>query len=126
LKELNKELKTSQNKARFLREVMNDELVIFKRDEADITKEMETKGYDKEEDSFDYLLRLQVRSFTRQKIEDLETEIENIKKQIKTIKNTTESQMWINDLDTFTKAYNLWLKSSEKSDKSEKSTKSKK
>ena len=28
LKELNKELKTSQNKARFLREVMNDELII--------------------------------------------------------------------------------------------------
>ena len=123
LKELNKELKTSQNKARFLREVMNDELVIFKRDESDITKEMETKGYDKEEDSFDYLLRLQVRSFTRQKIEDLETEIENIKKQIKTIQNTSETQMWINDLDTFTKAYNIWLKSLEKSEKSTKSKK---
>ena len=123
LKELNKELKTSQNKARFLREVMNDELIIFKRDESDISKEMETKGYDKEEDSFDYLLRLQVRSFTRQKIEELETEIENIKKQIKTIQNTSETQMWINDLDAFTKAYNTWLKSL---DKSEKSTKSKK
>ena len=115
LKELNKELKTSQNKARFLREVMNDELIIFKRDESDISKEMETKGYDKEEDSFDYLLRLQVRSFTRQKIEELETEIENIKKQIKTIQNTSETQMWINDLDAFTKAYNTWLKSLDKS-----------
>jgi DNA topoisomerase-2 len=123
LKELNKELKTSQNKARFLREVMNDELIIFKRDEADISKEMETKGYDKEEDSFDYLLRLQVRSFTRQKIEDLETEIENTKKQIKTIQTTSETQMWINDLDTFTKAYNIWLKSTEKTEKSTKSKK---
>ena len=123
LKELNKELKTSQNKARFLREVMNDELIIFKRDESDISKEMETKGYDKEEDSFDYLLRLQVRSFTRQKIEELETEIENIKKQIKTIQNTSETQMWINDLDAFTKAYNTWLKSLEKSEKSTKSKK---
>ena len=123
MKELNKELKTSQNKARFLREVMNDELIIFKRDESDISKEMETKGYDKEEDSFDYLLRLQVRSFTRQKIEELETEIENIKKQIKTIQNTSETQMWINDLDAFTKAYNTWLKSLEKSEKSTKSKK---
>ena len=84
---------------------------------------METKGYDKEEDSFDYLLRLQVRSFTRQKIEELETEIENIKKQIKTIQNTSETQMWINDLDAFTKAYNTWLKSLEKSEKSTKSNK---
>ena len=102
---------------------MNDELVIFKRDESDISREMETKGYDKEDDSFDYLLRLQVRSFTTQKIEDLETEIENIKKQIKTIQNTSETQMWINDLDTFTKAYNIWLKSTEKTEKSTKSKK---
>jgi len=123
LKDLNKELKTSENKARFLKEVMNDELVIFKRDEADISTEMEKKNYDKEDDSFDYLLRLQVRSFTTQKIKDLETEINNIKKQIKNIQTTSEKQMWINDLDTFTKAYNIWLKSI---DKTEKTTKSKK
>jgi DNA topoisomerase-2 len=126
LNDLEKELKTSENKARFLKEVMNDELIIFKRDESDISAEMEKKGYGKEEDSFDYLLRLQVRSFTTQKIQDLETEIENIKKQIKNNQNTSEKQMWINDLDVFTKAYNTWLKSTEKSTKATKAVKAKK
>ena len=110
LKDLKLQLKTLENKARFLKEVMNDELVIFKRNEEDISIEMQTKGYDKEEDTYDYLLRLPVRSFTKQKIENLENDIKTTKTEIKTIQNTTEKQMWINDLDTFTKAYTQWLK----------------
>ena len=117
LKDLKLQLKTLENKARFLKEVMNDELVIFKRNEEDISTEMQTKGYDKEEDTYDYLLRLPVRSFTKQKIENLENDIKNTKTEIKTIQNTTEKQMWINDLDTFTKAYTQWLKTSVASEK---------
>ena len=89
---------------------MNDELIIFKRNEDDISTEMQTKGYDKEDDTYDYLLRLQVRSFTNQKIETLESDIKTTKTEIKTIQNTTEKQMWNNDLDSFTKAYTPWLK----------------
>ena len=110
LNDLKKQLRTLENKARFLKEVMNDELIIFKRNEDDISTEMQTKGYDKEDDTYDYLLRLQVRSFTNQKIETLESDIKTTKTEIKTIQNTTEKQMWNNDLDSFTKAYTPWLK----------------
>lgn len=124
LKDLKKDLKTLENKARFLKEVMNDELIIFKRDEDDISTEMEKTGYDKEDDTFDYLLRLQVRSFTKQKTGELETEVENTKKRIKIIENTSEKQMWIDDLDVFTKAYIPWVKTiSAEKDKKKRSDK---
>jgi predicted RNase H-like nuclease (RuvC/YqgF family) len=52
---------------------------------------------------------MKIRSFTKQKIEELEKEIKNLKNNIKKITDTTESEMWISDLEEFEKAYNSWL-----------------
>ena len=109
LKDFRRQLKILNNKARFLQEVRNKELVIFDRDENDIVAEMEENDYDKVDDSFDYLLRLPVRSFTLQKIQGLEQEITKLEATIRDIENTTEKQMWLNDLGEFKTAYEKWM-----------------
>jgi DNA topoisomerase-2 len=72
---LNKELKHSENKVRFIQEIIEKKLNIMNVDEEIIIKDLEKGGYDKEykkdsdetEESssgYNYLLKLQVRTFT--------------------------------------------------------------
>lgn len=134
LSELNKDIKFLGNKKRFLQEVMNGDIKLFddsgnkrkSRKTADIVAELEERGYDKntkeekEEDEEDeekdiesgyvYLLRLQFRSITEEKIDKLSKDIEsNIKIRDK-LESTTEKQLWLNDLNEFKTAYHKWLK----------------
>lgn len=110
LKHLKYYLTVLQNKARFLRSVINKELVIFEKDEKIIIEEMVLMEYIKINDSFDYLLKLPVRSFTLQNIENLNSEILKIENKILNIQNTTEKKMWKNDLKELEIKYNKWLK----------------
>jgi DNA topoisomerase-2 len=122
LKVLDKDLKHSENKARFIQEIIDKKLNIMNIDEEVVVKELEKRGYDKEyknEDNenientnnhgYNYLLKLQVRTFTTNKVKELKDDIVKIKDKINNIKNTSEKQMWMNDLDEFTKEYIKWL-----------------
>jgi DNA topoisomerase-2 len=114
------QLKIVKNKMRFLKEVMDDELVIQDVDEDVLVKEMIQKGYyqnfssspsppDEEEKSdkasFSYLLNMNIRSFTKQKLEALQQEINKLEKLYKEIFRITPSKMWLNDLSEFQKEY---------------------
>jgi DNA topoisomerase-2 len=118
---LEKDLKHLSNKARFIQEIIDNKLNIMNVEEDIIIKELTKRGYDKEhknkekddddEDTngFDYLLKLQVRTFTASKVKQLKQDIENIKTKIKTIKDTSEKTMWLNDIQDFLKEYEKWL-----------------
>jgi DNA topoisomerase II len=107
-----------RNKMRFLREVMSGSLVIQEVDEEKLKKEMEARNYykndknDKNGDddesglkSYGYLLNMNIRSFTRQKVETLQQEITKLESAFKTATNTSPSQMWRNDLGDFQREY---------------------
>jgi hypothetical protein len=94
---------------KFLKEVMEGELIIQDVDEDDLAKEMKSRGYynfndNKEEkdetklSGYSYLINMNIRSFTKQKLEILQRDIELINKRIEDIENTTPSNMWLNDL----------------------------
>ena len=56
---------------------------------------------------------MHVRTFTANKIKQLNNDIENIKDKLGNIKSTTEKQMWLNDLKEFENEYEKWLKKME-------------
>ena len=126
LKILINSLKYLNNKFRFLTVVMNDELVIYKRNDDELIREMEEKGFDKkgddndDEKGYDYLLNMRVRSFTEKLLNKLKEEIEETQKNIKKLEELSETQLWLNDLDKFVNAYNDYLKSLKKSSRSKK------
>lgn len=105
IKELKKVIKFLTNKQRFISEVINNVLNIMNRDETTIVNDMEKTGYDKQEGSYEYLLKMQVRTFTKNKIQSLKSEIESKTTQMNIIQKTSIEDMWLNELDTFAKKY---------------------
>ena len=123
IRELERELLILQNKHRFLKEVINDELVVYKKEEDVLVEELKKKGYnknnkqDEEQDDeqenkqhgYDYLLRMPIRSFTKDKMNGLFNKIKDIKRSIIEIKGVTEKDQWLQDLDEFVVEYEKWL-----------------
>jgi DNA topoisomerase-2 len=135
--QLEEEIKFLGNKQRFLQEVMRGDVKLFddkgktrtSRKTIDIFQELESRGYDKElketkktdeddeddkNNGYDYLLRLQFRSITEEKILKLKNDIESKIKIRDQLSATSEKQMWLKDLDEFEKAYTKWLSVIEK------------
>ena len=140
LEQLNKDIKFLGNKKRFLEEVMNGDIKLFddsgnkrkSRKTSDIISTLEERGYDKEikkvnindvvedddEDEekesknsgYDYLMRLQFRSITEEKINKLSNDIDSKIKERDTLSKTSEKKLWLNDLKEFEVAYHKWLK----------------
>jgi DNA topoisomerase-2 len=124
LKDLEYQLTILQNKMRFLREVMDGSLVIQEVDEDVLAKEMISRGYyqnSKDHNSnsndpieetssslkmYGYLVNMNIRSFTRQKVETLQKEIQQLENNHKLLKKTTPADMWLKDLTEFEKEYN--------------------
>ena len=48
---------------------------------------------------------MQIRSFSKQKLEDLKKNILKLEKELDIINNISEAQMWENDLKDFEKEY---------------------
>jgi DNA topoisomerase-2 len=138
IQNLEHDIKFLGNKRRFLEEVMTGDIKLFddkgktrkSRKTLDIFKDLEKRGYDKEvkeskkeddedeneekSNGYDYLLRLQFRSITEEKINKLKNDIDSKIKIRDTLSNTTEKELWIQDLDEFEKAYVKWVKDVEK------------
>jgi DNA topoisomerase-2 len=98
------ELLIFKNKFRFLSEVMNETLIIKDIDETEIINTLAKTGYYANDD-FKYLLNMQIRSFSKQKLSELTKSIEKLENDLKIIKKISEAQMWENDLKEFEKEY---------------------
>jgi DNA topoisomerase-2 len=106
IKDLTYQLLIIRNKMRFLTEVMNDELTIKDVDEDFLFKEMEKRQYDKDDSSYNYLLNMNIRSFTKQKLDSLKKEMEKTEKELDWIKKTSSSTIWLNELAELEREYN--------------------
>lgn len=111
---LDKQLKFVNNKWRFINDVMEEKIIINKRDEQDIVSDLEKMGYDKFDGEgvmgYRYLLDMKIRSFTQQKLDELALSIKNLETQLVDIKEKSEAEMWKIDLNEFSAQYKKWLK----------------
>lgn len=131
INELIERIRFQSNKERFIKEVRNKSITLMNADvaESSLILELEKRGYDKmqvgkdkddeygdnseETDvkkSYEYLLRLQVRNFTIDKVNKLRKDIETSEKELKLLRETTEADMWLKDLSEFEVAYGKWVK----------------
>lgn len=109
------EITILENKMRFLQEVMDGSLIIQDIDETVLAMELDRRGYykNKEKEEIDdgklsvyrYLIYMNLRSFTKQKIEELRNQIEKLKEKWSALESTHYEQMWMNDLDEFETEY---------------------
>jgi len=124
IKQLEKELRFLGNKERFITEIINKKLNIMNVDENILIKELEKRGYDKEnvkvddegEESgggYNYLLRLPVRTLTSNQVKKIQNDILSLEKKLDYITKISEKKMWVNDLNEFEEEYDKWLKTME-------------
>jgi len=107
---LKSELLILQNKHRFINEIINNNLNIMNIPEEELIFELENKNYNKINDNYDYLLKLQIRTFTQNKIIQLTNEIQILENKINILLTTTEKQMWLSDIEDFVIEYKKWIK----------------
>jgi DNA topoisomerase-2 len=125
----------AKNKERFITEVMNSTLEIHRKKEEDIYRLLEDRKYakepvrpvvaerndsenseeqlestpTKEPNGFAYLLRLTIRSFTQEKIEELQKEIFTLESEHKKLLETKETDIWLEELLHLESVYKKWL-----------------
>lgn len=89
------------NKVRFLEEIINDVIVIYRKTNKQINEILLKGKYDLIDNKFSYLTDLPVGSFSKEKIEDLVNKKNSIEKDLKLIQSKTEVDILLDDLLKF-------------------------
>jgi len=103
LSQLQINLKRLQNQLRFLKEIDNETLLIFKREESDIINDLIEKKFSsdpKSDDSndFNYLLNLSFRDVTLSKFNSLQKNINHLENEILNLQQKHPHDLWLSDL----------------------------
>ena len=111
-----------QNKIRFIQEQIDDVLILHKKKKDIIISELEKTNYMKispnsdNSPDYEYLLSMRIDSFTEEKINKLQNELNNINDKIIHINSLSNTDMWNIDLDDFTNLYNTYYSKLDKLD----------
>ena len=98
LHQLTCHIRTLTNKVRFLTEVMNNTLVLFKQSDVRIQTLMSEHKFDKEEESYSYLLNMPIHSFSEDKIKALTQQLEHTNTEYKTLLDRSPKDIWKSEL----------------------------
>jgi len=109
------DLRKTNNRYLFVSAVLTKDIKTKKpqldlhQDDEPLFAAMEELGLEKTEDSYDYLLSMQARSFTKKRVDELKKEIEKIEAKIETLDAKTGKDIWLEELANFDKAYSKFL-----------------
>ncbi len=96
---LNKSLTISENKKRFMEDVMNHKIkILLQEDEVVHQQLLDMNYYKDDEGEFDYLLNMNIGGFRKKNVDKLTSKIDDLKKDIMWYTNTNEGQMWLKDI----------------------------
>lgn len=121
---LEREQRMLSNKARFVQEVCDGQLIVSNRKRAALLKDLQDRGYelfdkndasedtDEDEDiststlskGYEYLLGMKIWSLTYEKAEELRHQLDERTKELQDLQATSPSQIWLKDLDNIEKA----------------------
>ena len=93
------------NKIRFIKEVVSETIYVHKMKKADLEQYLEDNEYLKNDNNYDYIIRIPVYNLTTDKVADLEADIKKALDEIDDLNKKTLEQMWSEELDDFVKAY---------------------
>jgi hypothetical protein len=114
LAELGRDIPRLSNRARYVREVgVEQTLEVRGRAAADIEADLAARGYDPDPTTgagFNYLQSMSIASLTKERIAEIENEIEKKRAQNDRIVSTTTYDMWLSDLDALEEAYAVHAK----------------
>tara|TARA_Y100000816_G_scaffold229112_1_gene174203 strand:+ start:487 stop:3972 length:3486 start_codon:yes stop_codon:yes gene_type:complete len=122
--ELENDLNTISNKARFISMNINDEIDLRKKKNDEINEIMSTLKFDKDKnkDNYNYLVKMPMDSVSEENVEKLMKEKEEKQEKLDKLKSKTILNIWIEELEILKLEYNKFLEDSN-DDKCSESTK---
>ena len=92
LKKLATEKATLELKARFIMDVIEDRLVVFRRERGDLEADMERRGYSKE------LLHTKTYEYTRDEVTKLRGRIQEYQRELSELEGSSVAELWEQNL----------------------------
>ena len=105
LHQLRKRKSMLTNKARFILDVNSNKIPFIQLKEEEICKTLENEDFTKFDESFDYLLSMNMKQLTKCKYETLQIEIIQVQKEIENLVNTNAKQLWMSELEELEREY---------------------
>jgi DNA topoisomerase-2 len=93
------------NKIRFILDVIEGNILIMNKKLKDIEEKLVERGYDRYENSYNYLLQLPISQLTADKKESLEKEVATLENEIKKLEETSIVQIWEDELNVLLKEW---------------------
>ena len=104
---LERELVVLENKARYIQELLDGTIDLRKKKKDEIINMLLTKSYAviNDDSDFKYLVRMPMDSVSEENVEKLNREHKDKSDELQLIKETTEQQMWLKELENLEKEY---------------------
>ena len=104
---LEKALLILSNKARFITEILDETIDLRKKKTSVVSQMLKDKKYDiiDEDEDYKYLVKLPMDSVTEENVKKILHERDTKQVELKTLKVTTETQMWLNELQKLKEEY---------------------
>lgn len=105
-----KELSKISAKILYIERVMDGKIKLFRQAVDFVIQQLKEQNFPLVDKSFDYLLNLRSVSFTKEKIEELMKEKENLMDKLNELKSKSASDLWFEDLKEFETNYKKLFK----------------
>jgi DNA topoisomerase-2 len=106
LENMNSNLQILQNKARFIENIVDNTISLMElKDDHNVSEILTERNFMLVNNSFDYLLSMQIRTMTSEKFIQLKKEINNLEKEIEILENKHVKDIWREELDALEVLY---------------------
>ena len=93
----NEDIKSLNMKIKFIKEFIENKIKISNQRKADIIAQLETRKYEKREDSYDYLLRMPIYNLTKEKIDEFDNIANTKSNLLELLKTKSNTDLWKED-----------------------------
>ena len=98
LNKLDSELKIINSRIRFINDIIDDKIIVFRKKLEYINKQLEDNDYHKVESSYKYLTDMQIHSFSEETVTKLEYKQKELQETYNKNKDYSLKDFWINDV----------------------------
>ena len=116
INEIKRELMVLNNKARYIKEILEGTIDLRKKTKDVINNMLREKDYDeiKEGDEYKYLTKMPMDSVTEENVKKLLEEEQKMIKELEELENTTKEDMWLKELNELNHEYILFKEEKER------------
>ena len=110
MNELNRLLVKLSNRAKYIQLILNGTIDLRRKTSTQVTELLESNGLVKIEGDYKYLIKMPMDSVTQENVDNIMKEKSETEMRLEVLTSTTLNKMWLNDLDKFETAYDLYKK----------------